>query len=122
MMKAEEIVRLSRRGVSSLLTAREQSTEPHLGHERRRKPRWPFPGTIELCVPGEEALIPRFGTCHDLSEEGVGFTCDEAFEPGTTLDIALHLPEASFYGRGTIRHRVRTPRGYLTGMEFLFED
>ncbi len=121
-MKTDEIMRLSRKGVKTVLSARQGASEPALRQERRRRPRWPFPGTIELCFPGERAPVPCFGTCHDLSEEGVGFTCDDAFDPGTVLDIALHLPEASFYGQGTVRHRVRTPRGYLTGMAFVFDE
>ena len=48
-----------------------------------------------------------------------------SFKPATPVEISLHLPEASFYGKATVRYcaQVDTETGdeYVMGLEFDFE-
>lgn len=122
MPKTESIYRLTRRRIDKLLDGRRTSPDAFGGDERRRQPRWPFPGTAELWPAGADGPPQWFATCLNLSEGGMGLRCDEPFEPGTPLDIAFHLPEASFFGRVTVRHCVETPKeDYHLGVQFAFE-
>jgi len=121
-MDADEIVPLTREAVRNLLRSQAATGPPGDELARRRLPRWPFPGAVELWVaaPGrpEEHII---ATLHDLSESGVGVRCDVALEPGTTLPIAVHQPEISFHGHATVRHCTPRGRGHQVGLEFLFD-
>lgn len=121
-MLADEIVKLSREGILDLLRERARPDDAFGGGNRRRRPRWPFPGTIELWPADGDGTRQWFGTCHNLSEGGLGITCDDPFEADTPLEIAFHLPEASFYGKATVRHCLETPRGYMIGLQFDFAD
>lgn len=120
-MKTEEIVRLTRQSVIDLIEARTGNSEPYPGPEKRRKPRWPFPGTVELHAT-DGTTGQWFGTCRNISETGLGMACERFFENDTVLDIAIHLPEVSLWGKGIVRYCQNTPAGYMTGVEFIFED
>jgi hypothetical protein len=118
-MKADEIVKLSHRSIFELLKGRQEPESSEApGRERRRKPRWPFPGTVEIHVSG--CAEPCFGSLRNLSETGLGMSCDRYFELESRVEIALHLPEASFCGQAIVRYCMETPRGYMTGIEFDF--
>jgi hypothetical protein len=119
-MKTEEIVRLTRRTVADLVRARHGDVEPFLGHERRRSPRWPFPGTVELH-PTDGTTDQWFATCRNVSETGLGMCCDRFFDVGTVLEIAIHVPERTLYGRGIVGYCQKTPAGFMTGIEFDFD-
>lgn len=121
-MKMDEIVKLTREAICDLLQRRQEGAEAFDGSERRTAPRWPFPGTVELRPDGGDGTVQWFGVCRDVSEGGLGMTCDQAFEPGTRLEIAFHLPEASFYGLASVRHCTEIPDGCIVGLQFEFED
>jgi len=124
-MKTNEIVKLTREAIAELLRSREAPDNQFQGAERRRAPRWPFPGTVELRRPDENDPALWFATCRDVGATGVGMTTDHYFKPGTRLDVALHLPEASFYGKATVRYCVEvedeTQDQYAMGLEFDFD-
>ena len=122
-MSTEEIVKLTREGVQDLIRNQSEPSDDYDGTNRRRQPRWPFPGTVELWPDGGDGSRQWFGTCRDLSEGGLGFNCDAYFEPGTPLEIAFHLPAASFYGKATVRHSLESPDDdYIVGVQFNYED
>ena len=120
-MATEEIVKLSPDAILELLRSRRCPPEGFEGSERRQQARWPFPGTVELRPDGGDGSVQWFGTCENLSQGGLGLTCDESFEPGTPLEITFHLPEATFYGRAEVCHSHETPRGYLVGVKFIWD-
>ncbi len=123
-METEEIVKLSRKAVAELIESRRASSriEAYAGPERRRSPRWPFPGQVEVRVSGEEACPPGFFECRDLSETGMGMCGDHHYPVGTIIDISLHVPEMTLYGRAVVRYCMETGRGHMMGVEFLFDD
>lgn len=123
-MKTEEIVRLSRKAVSDLIQSRlaRGKLEPFVGHERRRSPRWPFPGQVEVRPADEPDAEPLFFDCRDLSETGMGMRGDRAFELGTLINMSLHLPETTFYGQAVVRYCMHTGQGHMMGVEFIFDE
>ena len=121
-MDADEIVPLTADAVAGLLESRRASGQMPAGLGKRAASRWPFPGAVEMWVPntgGAERHV--LGACHNLTECGVGVRCDEPIEVGTTMPIAIHQPELSFHGKGTVRHCTIRGKGYLVGFEFAFE-
>ncbi|MCP4247004.1 MAG: PilZ domain-containing protein, partial [bacterium] len=63
-----------------------------------------------------------FGTCRDVSESGLGMAGEQYFEPGTKLQVAFHLPEASFYGHAIVRYCQEIRGRYMTGLAFVFDE
>jgi hypothetical protein len=120
-MNTEELTHLTRQAVRNLLQARHDEHADVKG-ERRHTTRWPFPGTIEIHALGAPEQDQTFATCRNLSETGLGMSCDQFFDPESILEIAVHLPEATFLGRAVVRYCMKTPRGYMTGIEFQFPD
>jgi len=121
-MITDEIVKLSRERMADLVRSRHDPPADFDGEERRVVTRWPFPGTAELRPAEGDGRPLWFATCRNVSETGLGISTDEPFEPGTPLEIAFHLPEASFYGKATVRYCTQTPQAYLVGLEFDFEE
>ena len=121
-MIADEILKLTRQGITEVLAAKQDQAEPFMGDERRLAPRWPFPGTIELRPADGDGREQWFGTVRNVSETGLGASGDHYFELGTVLEIAFHLPEASFYGKGTVRYCKQVRGEFMLGLEFLFDE
>ncbi len=121
-MQTEEIVKLTRKRVSALIKARQESagTTPFPGPERRQYPRWPFKGAIELWPQGGDGRQVWHGTCLNLSDTGVGLSCEVHFDPGTVLELAIHLPEMTLCGQGTVRYCARVRDQFMVGLEFIF--
>jgi hypothetical protein len=122
-MPTDEIVQLTPEAVREIVEERkkrETGFKSFGAKERRRQPRWPFPSTAEIAPVDGDTTIRWFATCHDLSQSGLGMTCDRYFEPDTPLEIGIHLPEATLFGRAVVRYCMQTPRGYMTGVEFIF--
>ncbi|HUU82092.1 MAG TPA: PilZ domain-containing protein [Phycisphaerae bacterium] len=121
-MDADEIVPLTAEAINQLLEARRGARQKASGDEKRRVPRWAFPGAVEVWVPaeggGERHVL---GVCHNLTERGVGVRVEETIKVGATMSIAIHQPERSFHGQGTVRHCTAREGGYLVGFEFVFE-
>jgi len=122
-MQTEEIVKLTQKNIKRLLKAGRQG-EPDIspGIEKRKHPRWEFPGMVEYCPIDSDGSQNWFGICRNLSLSGLGMICEDPLESGTELEIAIHQPEASMVGNATVRHCIETPRGYFVGVEFNFED
>lgn len=118
-MDTSEFVKLTRDAIKELIRARTEALPQPPNHERRRAPRWPFPAMVEIYMAGDDSGR-WFATCHNMSETGLGMSCEQYFEPETRLEIAIHLPEATFCGHGIVRYAMKTPRGQMTGVEFDF--
>ena len=120
-MNTDEIAELTEQSVRDLIRVRTEGSEPFPGHERRRAARWPFPGTVEIqSADGEPGQW--FATCRNISETGLGMACDRGFDQNSLLEIAIHLPEATLYGRAIVRYCQGTPAGFMTGIEFLYPE
>ena len=120
-MDADEIQPLTAETISRLLSspAVGDGTSGDLG--RRRHPRWPFPGAVELWLPAEGGAERHvLGVCHNLTEAGIAVRVDEPLEVGLTLSLAIHQPELSLHGKGTVRHCTPRDNGYAAGLEFIF--
>ena len=122
MQIADEIIKLTRQSLGDLLEGRRREGQAYAGPERRRYPRWPFPGTVELWPADGDGRQRWLGTCRDINEHGLGMGCEVAFEPGTLIEIALHLPEATFCGHATARYCVEVRGEYMIGLEFQFPE
>ncbi len=122
-MDATEISPLTEEAIAKLLADRNiVLPEPH-DNGRRRAPRWPFPGTVELWVPGEDGLDEhRLATCLNLSLGGLGMLSEFDLPLGLELALAIHQPEMSFHGQAAIRHCTAVEPGYYIGLKFLFDE
>ncbi len=123
-MQTEEIVKLTRERLIELLQARTESAAsgPYAGRDRRRCPRWPFPGAVELSPAGDDGRTRWFATFCDLSPGGLGVVADCPFAAGAVLDLSCHLPEATLVGRATVRHCEPVDQGYMIGLQFDFDE
>lgn len=120
-MDANEIVPLTPASVEHLVKAHASAEESGAESGQRRASRWPFPGTIQFWLTdksGAERLV--FGTCCDLSTTGLGARTDELLPAGSIVSIAIHLPQASYHGKATIRHCTKGKTGYYAGVAFDF--
>lgn len=117
-----EIQPLTRTAISDFLNGRALYLPDDHQHARRRVPRWPFPGTVELWIPDAEyGERYELATCVNLSVDGLGFTHEEALPIGMELGIAFHQPEVSFHGRAVVRHVADHGAGFFSGVQFLYE-
>ena len=124
-MKTDEIVKLSREALVDLIKFRLATgklEDVYAGHERRRTPRWPFPGQVEVRPAEGDHGLPEFFDCRDLNDTGMGMCGESAYAIGTILELSVHLPEMTLYGRAVVRYCMHTPRGHMMGVEFLFDD
>jgi hypothetical protein len=120
-MNTDEIIKLTQQAIVDLIKSRQEKNDSFAGRERRRIARWPFPGTVEIHPP-EGTPGQWFATCRDISESGLGMIGEQWFEPESVIGIAIHLPEATLYGRGIVRYCQQTRDGYMTGIEFDFSE
>lgn len=119
-MKAiDEFIPISETSILTILRERYGYTEEGYEDTRRARPRWPFPGTVELWVASaggeEECVLAR---ALNLSATGVGIMLDEALDVGQQLKIAIHQPEATLFGEAVVRHSRLTEHGSHAGLEF----
>lgn len=121
-MTTDEIIQLSPESIREIIRLRQEKHAGFEGRERRHAPRWPFPGTAELRPVDEQSTDRWFASCRDLSDTGLGLSCERFFEPGTQLEISVHLPEATLYGKVAVRYCMKTSRGFMTGVEFCFDN
>lgn len=118
-VEEKEFVALSSDAIHKLIEDRKRADRRGSQRTRRRIARWPFPGPVQVWSGnehGEEEQV--FGTCRNLNENGIGFYCERAFEPGTKISIAIHQPEATYHGKGVVRHCTKSEEEYFIGMEF----
>jgi hypothetical protein len=123
-MDTEEIVKLSREALLDLIQSRlaAGTLEAYAGPERRRTPRWPFPGQVEVRSAEGDQRMPHFFDCRDLNETGMGMCGDVYYAVGSIIELSVHLPEMTLYGRAVVRYSMRTSRGHMMGVEFLFNE
>ena len=122
-MDATEIKPLTEEAVARILADREAQIPGNVENGRRKAPRWPFPGTVEMWLPddtGAEQLA--LATCLNLSRYGLGMLNEEPLGIGLEFALAVHQPEASLHGRAIVRHCTETEAGYYVGVEFLFDQ
>ena len=122
-MQTDEIVKLTRKRVADILKDRRESEklpESAPGQERRHHPRWPFKGAVELWPAGADGRSQMHGTCLNLSETGVGVSCDTHLQPGEVMELAIHLAEVTLCGRAVIRYCADVRGQFMIGLEFLF--
>ena len=118
-----EVVPLTVESISELFAQRRGQVCDSGAANRRRSARWPFPGTVQLWLPGANGQEEQaFATCLNMSFEGLGMLSDEALPVGRTLAIAVHQPEMSLQGRGVVRHCTALEAGYYVGLQFDFSD
>lgn len=117
-MKSTEFCQLNKSNVAELLASRNlKQAGPN---DRRKSPRWPFPGTAELWIPRDDGTEDYvLATSLDLGSEGVGIRCETPLEPGLELSIALHEPEKTFHGRARVCHCTEMEDEYLIGIQFI---
>ena len=121
-MDATEIKPLTEEAVASILADQEGEIPGNLDYGRRRAPRWPFPGTVEMWLPdGTGAEQLALATCLNLSRHGLGMLNEEPLPIGLEFALAVHQPEASLHGWALVRHCTETEAGYYIGVEFLFD-
>src|SRR3989304_7257293 len=121
-MQTDEIVRLTRKRVAAIIAARrerQESLTPPPGPERRKSPRWPFKGAVELWPHGGDGSVCWHAAYQNLSETGVGLSTEVHFDQGTTLDIAMHLPEMSLCGQAVVRYCAPVRDHFMVGLEFI---
>ena len=119
-MKTEEFVPISEDRIVGILRERHGYTDEEYRGHRRREPRWPFLGTVELWVPdadGEEEYL--FAQALNLSPQGVGILIDEDLPLDREISIAIHEPEATLHGKAIVRHSAPISGGYHIGLQFL---
>ena len=120
-MDATEIRRLTEDAVAELLAGRQVRAADSSADARRKTPRWPFPGQVQLWITDDDGVEQlSFATCVDLSLHGLGMLYEDALPPGLELALAIHQPEASLHGHGVVRHCTEREAGYYIGVEFLF--
>ena len=122
-MDTTEICALTERALARMLAGRAGDPNGAKPGGRRKAPRWPFPGTVELWVPDQNGLEQHtLATSQNLSTHGIGIKVDEALPVDLELGIAIHEPEMSFHGRAVVRHCTEIEDGYYIGMQFRFSE
>ena len=121
-MDATEISPLTEEAITKLLVGRDVRAADCSADRRRRAPRWPFPGTVELWIPDENGTEQHnLATCLNLSLHGLGMLFDSSLPVGLEFALAIHQPEVSFHGRGVVRHSTETENGHYIGVQFVFD-
>jgi hypothetical protein len=118
-MIADQVLSLTRERVKAMLSAQQLAADTPEG-ERRRGPRWPAGGLIELWTRGQAPGGSCWGTCRDMSEHGLCVVCSRSLEPGAAIELSLRLPELSLKADATVRHCEPCERGFAIGIEFEF--
>ena len=121
-MDADEIIPLTADSIADLVEDHRVAEATEVDSGNRRAPRWPFPGAMQVWVAderGAETIV--FGTCYNISTGGLAGRIDEPVRVGATVPIAIHLPQATYHGRATVRHCTQKKNTYLVGLKFDFE-
>ncbi len=121
-METAELVQLSEKAITRLLNRRTLRGRDTESAGRRVIPRWPFAGTVELWIPGNEDVEELIlASADNMGLGGMAVRCDEPLMPGTEYAIAIHQPEVSFQGRAVVCHCRNIEDGFYIGLEFIFE-
>jgi hypothetical protein len=120
-VQTDEFIPLTEQALLELLADRYAAKVTAEPEGRRRQPRWPFPGTVELWLTnaaGEQEHV--LGRALNLSLAGIGVLLEEDVRLGQEVNLAIHQPEATFYGKAVVRHATLTEHGVRAGLEFVF--
>ncbi len=122
-MDITEISPLTEEAVARLLADRARAPSGPVTNGKRRTPRWPFPGTVQLWIPDENGVDQHhLATCMNLSLHGLGMMSDVGLPVGLEFTLAIHQPETSFQGRAVIRHCTAVDDRYFIGVQFIFDE
>jgi len=122
-MKLEVTQKLSRNSIAEMIElSKTYPPEQFHGVKKRKYPRWPIQGSTDFWPAGGDWRHPIAGYCHNLSQGGLGITCDEYLEPNMLVGLALHLEHASFHGLAIVRYCQKVRDKHMVGLEFIFED
>lgn len=120
---ADEFVTISEEVVFKLLSERYGYTEEGFRDGQRARPRWPFPGTVELWLTdpsGEESYL--LARALNLSPGGVGILVEEPMDPDRRLRVCIHQPEMTLMGDVVVRHCNAIENGYHCGLQFSYSE
>jgi hypothetical protein len=121
-MQTEEFIPLTKQTLREILSVRYAARVTSDKDSRRRQPRWPFPGTVELWITNREGHDEHIlGRALNLSIAGIGVLMEEYIAEGEQVRIAVHQPEATFLGNALVRHTSLTEHGFRVGLEFVFD-
>ena len=122
-MDVSEFVKLTPEAIADLIKGKTSSSEDPKCENNRRELRWPFRGTVELWVPDQNGdEIHTLATALNISANGLAILSDIELEIGQSMAIAVHLPEATYYGHASAKHATESPVGYIIGMQFNYKD
>ncbi len=121
-MRTDEIVKLTRENIAQFLAENTEPADSYDGPQRRREPRWPFPGAVEVYPINASGGIQWLGTLRNVSASGLGMSCERYLKPETVVDISFHMPDASFYGKAVVRYCKEVRNEFMCGVEFLFDE
>lgn len=122
-MDVSEFVKLTPTAIKDLLEKRTPTKDNRKAKNRRNEARWPFRGTVELWVPDEDGSETHaLATALNISLSGIAILSDDELPMGQSMAIAVHLPEATYYGRASTKHTTESPVGHIVGLEFEYDD
>ena len=116
----KEFVALNAKTIRKLLASGDGLSSELSRSERRSRERWPFDAPVQLWATdptGEELQL--LATCQNMNEDGVGLLCDRPFAVGTVLPIAIHRADATYHGKGVVRHCTVSGDEYFVGIELI---
>lgn len=120
-MLTEEFVPITADAILDLLRERYGHAPEQSDPDRRRRPRWPFPGTVELWIPDENGdELYLHARALNLSPLGLGILADDDLPVGRRVSLAIHQPEFTLFGDAVVRHASPTTDGRLVGLQFLY--
>jgi hypothetical protein len=118
---ADEFVTITESVVYRLLSERFGYTEEGYRDGQRARPRWPFPGTVELWLTeADGAETCQLARALNLSPGGVGIITEEPMEADCTLRVCIHQPEVTLMGDAVVRHCNPIENGYHCGLQFAY--
>jgi hypothetical protein len=122
-MKAEITQKLTYETISALVQQDIVSTvEPYVGIERRKYPRKPVTCVVEYWPADGNWRQPLIGECSNISECGLGMSCNCYIEPHILVGFAIYLDTACFHGLASVRYCKKVRDKYMVGLEFIFEE
>lgn len=120
-MQTDEFVPITEATILSILSERHGAADGPFAGNRRAHNRRTFPGTVELWVGrpnGEDDYL--LARALNLSPAGVGILLDEALDAGAEVNVAIHQPEVTLFGKAVVRHSRLTEYGTHAGLEFVY--
>jgi hypothetical protein len=122
-MDVSEFVKLTSTAIADLIEKKSPSPDHRKAQNRRNEARWPFRGTVELWIPNESGNETHvLATALNISLSGIAILSDGELCMGQSMAIAVHLPEATYYGRAATKHTTESPVGHIVGLQFEYDN